>query len=369
MGTVVGYGVDRGKYIVPDPESYTSKMRDLPNLDFVRSVAVISVVVEHTLLALRVDQIGPFPVQYFGVLGVLVFFVLTALVLMWSLERKPHTLDFYIRRWFRIYPLAILSIVAALIFHAPTSGTITNYFQYQHPHLRDVVVQMALVQDLIFVNRPTIGVLWTLPYEVQMYLLLPVLFFFVQKNFSTKPLLVLWIFLLLLVRHVPADGHNFGVAMGYFLPGVMAYIGFGRWKPNLPAWLLPVFLLVLWLMFLPRFDFHKGWGFCLIFALGLPFFKQIKSEIVLAPSRQIAKYSYGIYLMHSFAIVIGMYLFRGHSLAVRLAAELVPLVVLPILAYHLVEHPMIRLGARLAARAEKKYEQRELKYFRKLPAA
>jgi peptidoglycan/LPS O-acetylase OafA/YrhL len=88
---------------------YTT-IRDLPNLDLVRSMAVISVVVEHTLLSLGILKIGPFPIKYLGVMGVMVFFVLTTLVLMWSLERKPHTLDFYIRRVFRIYPLALAAI-------------------------------------------------------------------------------------------------------------------------------------------------------------------------------------------------------------------------------------------------------------------
>jgi peptidoglycan/LPS O-acetylase OafA/YrhL len=33
----------------------------LPNLDFMRSVAVLSVVVEHTLISLGILKIGPFP--------------------------------------------------------------------------------------------------------------------------------------------------------------------------------------------------------------------------------------------------------------------------------------------------------------------
>src|ERR1700761_7463761 len=120
------------------------KMRDMPNLDFIRSVAVISVVLEHTLLALGIQQIGPFPVAYGGVLGVFVFFVLTALVLMWSLERKPHTLDFYIRRWFRIYPLALVMLAVALIFHAPTGGTSTQFFLYTPQPLRSLIAQAIM---------------------------------------------------------------------------------------------------------------------------------------------------------------------------------------------------------------------------------
>ena len=339
----------------------------MPNLDFVRSIAVISVVVEHTLLALGIQQIGPFPIQYLGVLGVLVFFVLTSLVLMWSLERKPHTLDFYIRRWFRIYPLALVVIAVALLTHAPTAGTPTDFFMWVHPNLKELVIQGSLLPLSARTSPDILGVMWTLTYEVQMYILLPVVFFFVRRNFSLWPMFLIWWLTVLNARTYRTDGHNFAVALTYFLPGVMAYIAFGRWKPKLPAWTLPVFLLFMWLAFLPHFDFHHGWWFCLILGLSLPLFHSFKAPVILACSRQIARYSYGIYLTHPFALIIGLYLLRSHSMAVRLFAELVPLIVLPIFAYHLIEHPMIRLGSRLAAKAERKYEQAEITRFRELP--
>jgi peptidoglycan/LPS O-acetylase OafA/YrhL len=86
----------------------------------------------------------------------------------------------------------------------------------------------------------------------------------------------------------------------------------------------------------------------------------MRTQWVIVLSRIIAKYSYGVYLTHPFAIVIGMYLLRGHSLWVQLLAEAVALVALPVIAYHLLEHPMIRVGARLASRAENRYGQHEL---------
>ena len=61
------------------------------------------------------------------------------------------------------------------------------------------------------------------------------------------------------------------------------------------------------------------------------------------PSRD-ARYSYGVYLIHPFAIVIAIYLLRGQSVPVRVLGEVVPLLVLPVVAYHVLEHPMIRLG-------------------------
>jgi peptidoglycan/LPS O-acetylase OafA/YrhL len=104
-------------------------------------VAVISVVVEHTLRSLGVLRLGPVP--YLGVTGVMVFFVHTTLVLMWSLERKPNTLDFYIRRVFRIYPLALLAIAIVMIFHAPVAGTAYQPFHYADPRWRDVAAQAS----------------------------------------------------------------------------------------------------------------------------------------------------------------------------------------------------------------------------------
>jgi peptidoglycan/LPS O-acetylase OafA/YrhL len=150
----------------------------------------------------------------------------------------------------------------------------------------------------------------------------------------------------------------------------MAYVGFARWKPILPGWSLPIVLLALFTYALLRFNFHQtAWAFCLLVGLALPLFRQIRSRACVIASRQIAKYSYGIYLTHPFAIVIGLYLLRGHGMVVRFAAMLGPLILLPLLAYHLIEHPMIRLGSRLAAMIETKYERREMKATFQQPVA
>jgi peptidoglycan/LPS O-acetylase OafA/YrhL len=320
-------------------------------------VAVFSVVVDHTLKSLGITRIGHFSIVYLGIMGVMIFFVHTTLVLMWSLERKPHTLDFYIRRAFRIYPLALAAIAITLLFRAPVSGTPEHFFYYGHAGLKGVLIQASLVPNLFNDVHPLMSVMWSLPYEVEMYVLLPVLYFFIRKNFAVWPLLLIWMMTVSLAQVVSRDSHNFGVAIGYFLPGAMAYIGFERWRQRLPAWTLPLFLGTMWAAFLYHPNFHRGWVVCLLLGLGLPLFKQIQARWLVSASHTIAKYSYGIYLTHPFAIVIGIYLLRGYPLWMQLLAEAVPLVVLPVLAYHLLEHPMIRMGSRVAAKAEMRYEQ------------
>src|ERR1017187_9066946 len=57
-----------------------------------------------------------------GIFGVLLFFVHTSLVLMYSMRRSHLTgfalvKDFYIRRFFRIYPLSILAVLMAVALH------------------------------------------------------------------------------------------------------------------------------------------------------------------------------------------------------------------------------------------------------------
>jgi peptidoglycan/LPS O-acetylase OafA/YrhL len=332
------------------------KHRDLPNLDFVRSVAVISVVLEHTLISMGILKVGPFPIPYLGIVGVMVFFVHTTLVLMWSLERKPHTLDFYIRRVFRIYPLALAAIAVTVLLHAPVAGTIYQPFGYGNPGWKDVLIQATLVPNMLTVKWPIMGVLWSLPYEVEMCVLLPVLFFFLRKNFAVWPLLLLWTMTVFLTRGESIYSHNFGVAIGYFLPGAMAYVGFGQWKPIFPAWTLAAFLAMLWVAFLLHANFQRGWIVCLLLGLGLPLFQQLRAKWLISASHTVAKYSYGIYLTHPFALVIGFYLLAGHSLWLRLLAEAIALVIFPVAAYHLLEHPLIKVGARLTARTEKRCE-------------
>ena len=329
------------------------------NLDLMRSFAILLVVLDHILLAQNITAIGRWQPAWIGVAGVYIFFVHTCLVLMWSLERKPHTLDFYIRRAFRIYPLVLVALTATVFFRAPVAGTPTAYFAYAHPGLRDLLTNSFLVQNL-FDTGNVLGVLWSLPLEVDMYLLLPVLFFFIRKNFTLWPLLLFWTISIALVLPYVEDGNHFLTVIPCFLPGVMAYILYRRTRPRLPAWLFPVFLVALCTVFLLNPSVQNSWPLCLALGLGLPFFHELRAAPIARISHEIAKYSYGMYLSHPFAIVLGFYLLRGHTIWLQLGVTLAAIAILSFLAYHLIEKPMIALGARLAAKAETRYQQRHL---------
>ena len=343
-------------------------MRDLPNLDFLRACAVLTVVVEHTLLAYQVRLIGSWQTAWIGVVGVFVFFVHTSLVLMWSLERRPHTLDFYIRRAFRIYPLAWLVILVTLAAHLPVTGGPHGYFEFLPlpPSSLTRVKMFFLMSNIASYGQYLpVGVMWSLPYEVEMYLLLPLLFFFARKNFSIWPLLGFWVFLMLANRPLfPGVPHNIYLCIPYFLPGIIAYVGFGRHKAFLPAWLFPCFLVGLWAWFMPDPGWRKADFLCLALGLALPLFRQIKARPLISVSHQIAKYSYGAYLSHPFAIALGLLVLRGHPLWLQITVVAASTAAFSVAAYHLLELPMIRWGSRVANWAEQRYEQKTLQQFR-----
>jgi peptidoglycan/LPS O-acetylase OafA/YrhL len=94
-------------------------VRESSNLDFLRAVAVLAVYFAHLSHALNLYNPGSL-----GRFGVLIFFVHTSCVLMFSLQRLSSsgftndsrlTAAFWIRRFFRIYPLSIICILAGRV--------------------------------------------------------------------------------------------------------------------------------------------------------------------------------------------------------------------------------------------------------------
>lgn len=325
----------------------TGSGRDLPNLDVLRAVAVLSVVVSHTL---EVSRPGV-PLGYYGSFGVGIFFIHTALVLMGSLQRRPNPLDFYVRRAARIYPLAIVVMLFVLVTHSPvTAFHGSQVFLYAAPSLRQVLTNLLLVQNL-FSGYNLVYVMWSLPLEVQMYLLLPVLFFFLQRYSRLWILLALWVIVLLFsAKEFSGVDLNLVFAGCFFLPGVMAFVGFGRWRPRLPGWTFPLAVLAAMAVGGHMRTWLHAAPVALCVGLALPLFHSMRPSFVTRAAWQVARYSYSIYLLHPLCLVLVFHLLPPLPYAVQLALLAASIAALSIPAYHLIEAPGIRLGGRVAAR-------------------
>jgi len=133
-----------------------------------------------------------------GSFGVFLFFVHTCLVLMYSMERsnldgRRLADNFYIRRIFRIYPLSIFAVLAAVALHLDSGAEgIQGLSHATSISTGRILSNLFLVQNLIKPGS-IVNVLWSLPYEVQMYIFLPFLFLWIRgRRNALRRLAILW---------------------------------------------------------------------------------------------------------------------------------------------------------------------------------
>jgi peptidoglycan/LPS O-acetylase OafA/YrhL len=318
-------------------------MKEYPNLDLLRALAVAFVVLSHLreFVGWSAEADAVFNLDTLGLAGVMIFFVHTTLVLMMSLQRHgAAAAPFLIRRVFRIYPL---SVAVVLICSLPR-------WYVGSLNATELASNLLLIQNITG-QASWPQPLWTLPYEMQMYLFLPALY-----AVSRWPMAAVWLAgisaaaitlavqpwakPILLISFAPC-----------FLSGVIAF-ALSRDAGKLPPVVLfglvvasAAGLPLLVAKGLPQLPLF--WGLCLALGLVIPQCRQIQSLPLTRGASIVATYSYGIYLTHPLALWLGFAL--PGPLGVKLAASLVALAILSYAAYHGIEKRGIRFGRRLSS--------------------
>ncbi|SEC88346.1 Peptidoglycan/LPS O-acetylase OafA/YrhL, contains acyltransferase and SGNH-hydrolase domains [Tenacibaculum sp. MAR_2009_124] len=149
----------------------------LPELDGLRFFAFLLVFIHHHPLVSKVPVLSN--LHTYGWIGVDLFFCLSAFLfakLLIAEHKKTHTINlkrFYIRRFFRIWPIYFLfTTVAVSIFISSTDIT---------SNLSLRILGLFTFTDNIFTAIynynpiPFVPHLWTISYEEQFYLLIPFL--------------------------------------------------------------------------------------------------------------------------------------------------------------------------------------------------
>jgi peptidoglycan/LPS O-acetylase OafA/YrhL len=321
-------------------------MKDSPNLDMLRTLAVACVVVGHLAHTLGWDAIRGYDFATLGRMGVAVFFVHTTLVLMLSLQRHGAApLPFYVRRAFRIYPLAMVMVLLTMLDAA----------RYEPIDWKLIASNLLLVQNLTgHESRP--APLWSLPLEVQMYVVLPLLFALARRTSALLRLALLW---LAAVAAALATSHD-GVASSLlqyvpcFLPGVLAFI-LRRTMPRLPWWSLPAFV-VLCALVVPCLhatgvpEAPLFWTMCAALGALIPGTRELRLALLARSAATVAKYSYGIYFTHLVSMGVAFVAFPGLPRVLQWAIFFAALASLSCAAYRWIERPGIAFGVRLAER-------------------
>lgn len=249
---------------------------------------------------------------------------------------------FYIKRAFRIYPLSICLILLSVLFSVPPNALGPHYRFYGAKWL---LANFLLIQNMVGIDLAVSSPLWSLPYEIQMYLILPILFFILEApKAGTRLISTYWVGALLSLRY-PAFTY-----FPCFFAGVIAYRLLKTVRPCFKAWLWCPAVLVAVVLYVqtPYSDGNwlKNALVCLAIGGLIPLFRE-NSGILASAAAKIAKYSYGIYLCHTpiLWLVYRKWAMPGWERPVWL---IIGTGVVSVACYHWIEDPLIRVGARLA---------------------
>lgn len=327
------------------------------NFNFIRLAAALAVLIGHTY---TLSGLCSSPV-IFGTtvdrLGLLIFFMMSGFLITNSWQKDPSIKRYAVKRFFRLYPALTINLLFVVLVLGPivTICDLQTYFTYCWGYLQNNLrLRTDYLLPGVFVNSNygVNGSLWTLPIEVCMYILIPILitFFRLKSNKYYSQCLILILVGIVCVIDVFFVNHPFTstvygidmlqayqlmtfylIGVVYTMPLVKKYLNF----PLATALLLIViclnvnseFSLIFQLIFLPYFVF--SFAFCS--SSGLQYIGK-KHEI-----------SYGIYIW-SFPITqTVLYFMAKEGVALSIESLLVVVIALSMVVGYLscvlVENP------------------------------
>jgi len=204
-------------------------------VDYMRGVAIVSVLLLHTLLVTyHKDELSwkgmfrSFNAEFsflcflplgFGVAGVSLFFVVSGFCIHVSHQASKSWKVFFNRRFFRIYPLYLTTLILFSFFMAP------------FPSRYQFLTHLFLVHNYSPNTFRTIdGPFWTLAIEVQLYLIYPALLCLCYR-LGWKRTMLLLAGLEIAIRTIPwiLDVAGYGHFLGYRLSWILQFSPLGFW--------------------------------------------------------------------------------------------------------------------------------------------
>lgn len=294
--------------------------------------------------------------------AVAAFFVVSGYLVYGSFANSPEISlqkmgSFYIKRFFRIYPLYAALILAQTIFMA--------WFLGANARLADVIKYLG--SNLVFANfiSPDMGgllsglhnnsinpSLWTLKIEVMFYLAVPLLWWLVNR-YGVKTLVVIYVLSTIFAAIALYYGHEtlakqFPGQLRFFVVGIIIYIfrdKFNMASSKALIMALIVFAICSFRGVLPINSIYPLLVGALVFicALRLPVV-ELKYDI-----------SYGVYLIHAPLIQAALLLGIYENNLVFLSLLWAVVYAVAFVAEKIIEIPMVRYGKKLSAIFSQKF--------------
>jgi peptidoglycan/LPS O-acetylase OafA/YrhL len=331
------------------------------NFDFLRLLFASFVIISHSYPLSGITECdllcqisdGQLSFSYTGVIG---FFVISGYLVFQSLERSNNILDYFWKRFLRLYPALIVVLIITVVLSPFVYNSAIPFFQnasvrtYIPNNLTLYGTQYVI--EGVFENNPVKGVvngsLWTIPYEFTMYVLLSFLIIF-RRNRTAVVGLLFVSFLLLYIGNVfffeqlkkyayYLSGERL-LDLGIFFVGG-AFLSAVRFEKvsNKSLWTISIFILVM---------IATGFGF-------LRYVKYFSLPIIIIligvnaiPSisdigKKIGDLSYGIYIYGFVVQQTLMHYFKLDYFELMICA----LAIAGILGYfswHYIEKPSLKL--------------------------
>lgn len=289
-----------------------SQSRD-NNFNLIRFIAASLVIFSHAYpLSLGKGTLEPPSLLIgvtFGGIAVGIFFAVSGFLVSQSFCTRQNLLVFFYARFLRIFPALFVVVVFCtfIIGIFFTSLSMTDYllnWQTYKFFIKNIILLAGIEYTLpgVFTDNPVQkainGPLWTLPYEVRMYLLLALIGFlgFLRRRFFFNLLILAYISLYVYTQYVwikTSDFDSYSHAWrlsAFFFAGAFAYVN----RHTIPLHgYIAIGVIVLSLIFLRTPLFLFFFYFALIY---VTFWFAFIPKGFIRKFNGVGDYSYGLYI-------------------------------------------------------------------------
>ena len=216
------------------------------NFDILRLILAVLVFFAHWNVL--TEQNLSCSVFHLSTYAVHMFFIVSGFLIFWSFDANQNKKHFYIKRFFRIFPLyAFLIILQTLFFIGFSDGStfeVIKYFIANIFFLNFLAPSVGSTLSSLEVNAIN-GSLWTLKNEVVFYLIVPLLFMFYKKwggyiLLILYSLSVVYMFMIdyIVSLEIVSRHHGnillfqFPAQVRLFMVGILLYILFDKFNKN-----------------------------------------------------------------------------------------------------------------------------------------
>ncbi len=184
------------------------------HINTLRGIAILMVIVVHTSQLFNFDSAFETQIFDYGKMGVQLFFIASAYTLCLSSHYKEqeqnHISKFYIRRYFRIFPIYYIGIIGYYLLNLFVNHNVDNYT------FENVIPNVLFIHGLVpAANNTIVPGGWSIGTEMLFYLIFPFLF----KYLSAGRSFIKGVFIILIAQVIIfyfQRKHNFNYEFFYF---------------------------------------------------------------------------------------------------------------------------------------------------------